>query len=705
MRGTAKKLSSEDSGKPSHSSAETEPNLIASLKLKKCSKLYRSIKNKQKLKPRVKSTGSPLLKKNYGDSLNRGTGNGNISRKLMAKRVLSKKKLGTKSSKKLSPSKLQGKKVQPSSDEGVGENENRDVSIERVKKRRRQKKKKANAELDEPSRLQRRTRYLMIKMKLEQNLIDAYSGEGWKGQSREKIRPEKELQRAKKQILKCKLGIRDAIRQLDMLSSVGSIEDSVMAPDGSVYHEHIFCAKCKSREAFPDNDIILCDGACNSAFHQKCLDPPLDTENIPPGDQGWFCRFCDCRMEILDALNAHLGTLFTMNNSWEDVFKEEAALPEDGNAALNPDDEWPSDDSADDDYDPERGENSSSIGGAETDNNASDVEYSSNGIVGSDDSSDAEILCGRRQRRDVDYRKLYDEMFGKDAPPYEQMSEDEDWGPSKRKRREKESDAATTLMTLHESEKKSLDGDIDEERTKLRPDTQNKRSFFRIPRNAVERLREAFAENELPSRDVKEKLSKELGLDSEKVSKWFKNARYLALKTRKAEKEKELPTSTTSISKDSKCENVMKEYADLIMSDNTSTETVVYVAKNVRKTSQRKRPKSLSSPFKKKRRKDSSLMSPVNENKESKELSDDVMLKKLLKEKTKEKKRVNFIADDGCLHAEAEMERLCKVKDRLESLKQRLVQFQNAKAKNSDKPTFYGESVIYVPIAELREKA
>ncbi|TKY45395.1 Pathogenesis-related homeodomain protein [Spatholobus suberectus] len=153
-------------------------------------------------------------------------------------------------------------------------------------------------------------------MKLEQNLIDAYSGEGWKGQSREKIRPEKELQRARKQILKCRLGIRDAIRQLDSLSSLSSIEDSAIALDGSVYHEHIFCVKCNMREELPDNDIILCDGTCKRAFHQKCLDPPLDTENIPPGERSWFCKFCECKMEILEAMNAHLGTHFSLHSTW-----------------------------------------------------------------------------------------------------------------------------------------------------------------------------------------------------------------------------------------------------------------------------------------------------------------------------------------------------------------------------------------------------
>ncbi|KAF3452738.1 hypothetical protein FNV43_RR03171 [Rhamnella rubrinervis] len=700
MRGTGKKLSSYESGRSSSSNAETSPNLVVKLKFKRGRKVSHRKKQKPKSKSHIKRIASTLSKRKDSESLNKGTRNGSKNRKLIDRKVPYTPH--TKSSEKLSTLRLQSEKLESSSCEGNGENADGDITIKKLRRRRKRKRQKHNVEQDEASRLHRRTRYLLIKMKLEQNLIDAYSGEGWKGQRHhmildladlesEKIKPENELQRAKKQILKCKLSIRDVIRQLDLLSSVGSIEDSVIAPDGSVYHEHIFCAKCKLREAFPDNDIILCDGTCNSAFHQKCLDPPLDTENIPPGDQGWFCRFCDCKMDILEQVNAHLGTHFSMNSNWQDVFKEEAAFPDGANALLNPDEEWPSDDSEDDDYNPERKENSCSISGAGSDDNMSDDELSSNSSVASDESTDAEIICGRRQRRDVDYKKLYDEMFGKDALAYEQISEDEDWGPSKRKRREKESDAASTLMTLYESDKKCSDVDIGDVKKKLPPDSHIRRSFFRIPHNAVERLREVFAENELPSRAVKENLSKELGLNPEKVSKWFKNARYLALKTRKAERANGLHSFT-------------KESDDLVSSEDTSAETVVHTYKSVKSPCQRKHPKSLSSPSKKRQLKKSSVKSPAKSNKDSLELSDDVSLKKLLKERTKEKKKANFIAAAERQAAEAEMERLCKIKGRLETMKQKLLDFRNDKAKNSAKSAVHGESVIYVPVAELREK-
>ncbi|KAK4759828.1 hypothetical protein SAY87_022959 [Trapa incisa] len=253
---------------------------------------------------------------------------------------------------------------------------------------------------------------------------------------REKIKPVKELLRAKKKILNCKLGIRDAIQQLDSLSSVGRIEESVMAPDGSVYHEHIFCAKCMQGEASLDNDIILCDGACNRAFHQKCLEAPLHSENIPPEDQGWFCRICDLKMEILESVNAHLGTCFSLESNWQEIFKAEAALSDGGIEGLHKDDQWPSDDSEDDDYSAGTSYSSHStststslswsldkeflLGSPKSDQDVTGYPYSS------DELTDADIILGRRQRSAVDYKKLYNEMFGKDGSNAEQFSEDED---------------------------------------------------------------------------------------------------------------------------------------------------------------------------------------------------------------------------------------------------------------------------------------
>ncbi len=46
-----------------------------------------------------------------------------------------------------------------------------------------------------------------------------------------------------------------------------------------------------------DNDIILCDGACRRAYHERCLDPPLDAAALPE-DEGWLCPACDAKVPL-----------------------------------------------------------------------------------------------------------------------------------------------------------------------------------------------------------------------------------------------------------------------------------------------------------------------------------------------------------------------------------------------------------------------
>ncbi|KAK6139806.1 hypothetical protein DH2020_026482 [Rehmannia glutinosa] len=311
---------------------------------------------KQELKPHTKGHSS-LSKRKVTKCSHEVNGKVNLKKKIVNKAVVHK----TETSKKRPY--LSGIKDKPST---ISTKENEKTDDRDVKRRRRIKKRKNNVELDEASRLLRRTRYLLIKTKLEQNFIDAYSTEGWKGQSREKIKPEKELQRAKKQILKYKLGIREALHQLDLLCSEGRINDSAVAPDGSIHHEHIVCAK------------------------------------FPQGDEGWFCKFCKKKMEILEVTNAHLGTHFPLDSNWQDVFKEEAALPDGGSSMLCQEEEWPSDDSEDDDYDPDRIEHSCSDSMSRSEPDASD--YSSSFLGSLEDETG---IIEERSNRSFDSLDLF----------------------------------------------------------------------------------------------------------------------------------------------------------------------------------------------------------------------------------------------------------------------------------------------------------
>ncbi|MQL94158.1 hypothetical protein Taro_026817, partial [Colocasia esculenta] len=214
-----------------------------------------------------------------------------------------------------------------------------------------------------------------------------------------------ELQRAKSEILRCKLKIRNLFQQLNSLISEGKLDHSLFDSEGEICSEDIFCAKCISKDVSLENDIILCDGICDRGFHQMCLDPPLLKDDIPPGDEGWLCPGCDCKVDCLDLINETQGTDLSVEDEWEKVFPEAAVFA--SKNGQNDDLELPSDDSEDGDYDPE--------------NMKADKELEEGS------SSDESDFTSTSEDSEPSNRNLRDESFGFPSDD----SEDIDYDPDK----------------------------------------------------------------------------------------------------------------------------------------------------------------------------------------------------------------------------------------------------------------------------------
>ncbi|KAK6139805.1 hypothetical protein DH2020_026481 [Rehmannia glutinosa] len=271
-------------------------------------------------------------------------------------------------------------------------------------------------------------------------------------------------------------------------------------------------------------------------------------------------------------------------------------------------------------------------------------------------------------------------MFGKNATENEQISDDEDWGPRKRKRKVKETDAASTLMTLGETEKRNSEESPSElkERQLIK---KIKRPIFRLPHNAVDKLRLVFAENELPARALRVSLAKQLGLEFEKAGRSQEDV-------------------SPSIQKESISETAKGDNPDQMASrDDMSSEN----PKSLKLFVRRRNTHLLTDSFKIKQRR-KPLLQTADCNQMNVDLGDDVSLKHL-REKAKEaKKKLNCKSRGAMLKAESEMERLCEIKSRVEKLQQVLLEvpswrFGKSRAINKCEP-----SVIFVPVAELREK-
>lgn len=222
--------------------------------------------------------------------------------------------------------------------------------VDEEKKRRvRKKKQMKKGSGSEFSRTKTHLRYLLQRIKYDQNLIDAYSAEGWKKLSVEKLKPEKELQHAKSHIMRYKLRIRELFRHLDLSLAVGKLPESLFDSVGEIDSEDIFCAKCGSRDVSLDNDIILCDGTCERGFHQFCLEPPMLKAEIPANDVGWLCPGCDCKVDCIDMLKDFQGANLDIDDGWEKIFPEAVAAGKKLDVGYGS-----SDDSHDDDFDPDK---------------------------------------------------------------------------------------------------------------------------------------------------------------------------------------------------------------------------------------------------------------------------------------------------------------------------------------------------------------
>ena len=266
-------------------------------------------------------------------------------------------------------------------------------------------------------------------LRRSQAYLDTYTLDGWRSSNQEKLKPIAELAKKREDIFFRKLKVRELFEKLNYdekkLEKFKCKEDE----DGEIECEDVVCCECGSGECNEEeNDVVLCDGYCDLAYHMKCVNPPLKPEDIPKGDEGWLCPLCDCRVDVIYYLNLDYDQRLDIETCTHlDVFKKEQDMYEKGIIpgtsrfhlhGENEEDVWPSDESEDEDFkeknekdDGKDDSDESLSGSAVVPQSSSDSDDSENSSSSS--SSDSAIIIeGPRRRTKVDYVKLNGDLFG-----------------------------------------------------------------------------------------------------------------------------------------------------------------------------------------------------------------------------------------------------------------------------------------------------
>ena len=412
------------------------------------------------------------------------------------------------------------------------------------------------------------------------NRADAFSRSHRR--SREKLRPTAEIAKARAKVFHAKLRVRELFKDLEYPEPHANAKKIARKPaidadgeatavdaydsDSGIDAEDIFCAACGAGDADDDDDILLCDGFCEGAYHMSCLDPPVTAAELaataPGEDDDWMCRACDARVDAFYALNAVAEThVDAATATWRDVFPAEAALNVEqrgpgqandpaknanafgdsfGNAALDAD--WASDESDDEDFggdldalsddgadDEDEPLSGSARGSGDDSGGDSGDEATSSGRPSK--SASPEVLLGKRRRAPVDYRKLNDEMFGT-GEAFEGEAEDEKtggWGPASPKKKVARlgMNTANAKSATRSPKRVSKQARVapNPKKNAKSPRRKTPSSARRFPDATREALERAFASDARPGAVRVSRLESDLGLNQHQIKVWFQNRR------------------------------------------------------------------------------------------------------------------------------------------------------------------------------------
>ncbi|KAE9013823.1 hypothetical protein PF001_g8702 [Phytophthora fragariae] len=166
----------------------------------------------------------------------------------------------------------------------------------------------------EHKRLENKIKSQAHRLRYPLAFVEAYEAEGWRKSSRDKLKPNKELETEHRKIAKGQRALIDGLHELKALHA-----NEPQVPPLAKFEE-VHCSRCGSTDTEPDNDILLCDSVgCHRAYHQKCQTPIVLTAKIPAGDEPWFCEVCLAVFECLKSINSVFGATY---ESVDDLFPE-----------------------------------------------------------------------------------------------------------------------------------------------------------------------------------------------------------------------------------------------------------------------------------------------------------------------------------------------------------------------------------------------